>query len=123
MQIAGKDSELCLIGPEKVDSASIRGPTANATDPVLPEVSIVRVKGFCVIIFYKLRFFLLFIDFPRKPHCANKKAVFLFTIFPSLPNYTYQFGELMLTYYRLNAYKSIFHLQKHVFLYKLVLIV
>jgi hypothetical protein len=66
---------------------------------------------------------MLFPAFFRKPRCANKKAVFLLVIFPSFPNYTYQFTEFKLIYYRLHTNKSIFHLQKHVFLYKLVLIV
>ena len=88
--MAGKTSELCLIGPEKVVSASIRRPVAIATEPILPDVSTANIKGFCAIIFLNCciiyGFLLLFC---RKPRCANKKAIFLFTIFPNFPNYTH----------------------------------
>jgi len=43
--MAGKSSALCLIGPEKAVSASIRSPIAIATEPILLDVSTANIKG------------------------------------------------------------------------------
>ena len=90
LKIAGKTSELCLIGPVKAVSASIHRPVAIATEPILPDVSTANIKGFCAIIFLNCCIFFSFLLlFRRKPHCTNKKAFFLFTIFTNFPNYAY----------------------------------
>ena len=103
LQIAGNTSELCLIGPEKAVSASIRRPTAIATDPSLPDVSMASINGFVAIIFSIFVIFLIFSAFFQKLPLCQKKAAFLLDIFPSFPNYTYQFAKVALTYYRINA--------------------
>ena len=51
--MAGKSSALCLIGPEKATSASIRSPSAIATEPILLDVSTANIKGFCAICFFE----------------------------------------------------------------------
>ncbi len=88
--MAGKTSELCLIGPEKAVSARKRWPVAIATDPILPEVSTANIKGFFAINFLNGCIFEVFLVlFYRNPRCANKKAFFLFAIFPNFPNYSH----------------------------------
>jgi len=47
--MAGKSSELCLIGPESEVSPRICWPSATATEPNLPEVSTANIKGFGAI--------------------------------------------------------------------------
>ena len=47
--IVGKTCELCFIVPEKAVSASNVAPTAKATEPARPDVSMAKINGSCVI--------------------------------------------------------------------------
>ena len=78
--MAGKSSALCLIGPEKADSASICSPSAIATEPILLDVSTANVKGFCAIGFQYSMFYYL------QGPCYGHKKRFLDDYFsPSFP--------------------------------------
>lgn len=73
--MAGKSSALCLIGPEKAVSASIRSPSAIATEPILLDVSTANIKGFGAIRFQYPIFYYF-----RGP-CYGHKSVFWATFF------------------------------------------
>ena len=78
--MAGKSSALCLIGPEKAVSASIRSPIAIATEPILLDVSTANIKGFGAIRFQYPMFYYF-----RGP-CYGHKKRFLGGYFsPSFP--------------------------------------
>lgn len=70
--MAGKISALCLMGAEKVVSASIFSPNATATEPILLEVSTAKTKGFGAIFLvlnsYILRFSSRALLRPQKKH-------------------------------------------------------
>jgi hypothetical protein len=84
LQIAGKTSELCLIGPEKGVSVSIRRPTAIATEPSLPDVSTANINGFSAIIFFNSGIFLIFYRFSQKALLCQKKSGFFVVYFSYL---------------------------------------
>lgn len=92
VQIAGKISELCLIGPEKLTSPSIFSPTAIATEPILPEVSTDNVKGFCTIFLFFWQA-ICYVFFRLGLITAMKKAFFKGLFFPHLSR-IYQFAGL-----------------------------
>ena len=104
--MAGKSSALCLIGPEKAVSASIRSPIAIATEPILLDVSTANIKGFGAIRFQYPMFYYF-----RRP-CYGHKKRFLGDFFlPVFPDFLVCQG-LKIRYYRPGGHKSNFSLAK-----------